>query len=318
VGILTNVSEDHLGLGDINTLDDMVLVKSVVPRSVHKNGYAVLNADEEYLEKLLPEIESKIALFSLHDDNSHILRQKEKGGLAAYVSENRFVFFDGKQEIRVAAVDEVPITHMGKAHFMIENVLPAIITGYVQGFSFEHIRQALQSFHNTAEANPGRMNFFDFQDFRIMLDYAHNPAGLAAVGKFIALQEATWNIGIIAAPGDRRDEDIIKIGRTAASIFDHIIIRHDKDMRGRTEENVQNLLIQGIKDASPDKTVDVRSDEAEALALALQKVKKNSLISVFSESPEETIKTINTLVREHNTDKTLQPLKNKALGNKGL
>lgn len=292
VGILTNVSEDHLGLGDIHTLEDMVRVKSVVLKSVKKNGYAILNAEESYLAELIQALECNIALFGITENNL-IKEHKSRGGLAAYVSEDNFILFDSKKEISLGPVKEVPITHGGKAHFMVENVLPAIIAAYSQGFDIELIHKSIRSFHNTTEANPGRMNFFEFKDFRIMLDYAHNTQGMHAISKFIQLQEADWNIGIIAAPGDRRDEDIINLGRAAARIFDHIIIRNDLDLRGRTAENIQSLIRQGIQEIDPHKKVDIKPLEAEAIQLAIDNAKKNCLISVFSEKPAQAIQTIN-------------------------
>jgi cyanophycin synthetase len=309
VGILINVSEDHLGLNDIETLDDMTRVKAVVPRTVRKEGYAVLNADDDYVYSVESTLSCNVAFFSLNGSNRRIKEHCSKGGVAAYVSEDRFVLFDGKKEITIAAVSEIPLTYGGKAVFMMQNLLPAIIAGHVQGFSPEVIRKALCTFESTAEVNPGRLNFFQFRNFRIMLDYAHNPAGLEAIAKFISLQEAEWNIGIIAAPGDRRDEDIRSIGRISARVFDHIIIRDDVDLRGRRAQDIQRLLIEGMNEEKTGIRMDIIPNEADALTFAIRNARNNTLISVFSEAPGTAIKTINNLLLEEQTEHNPQSVK---------
>jgi cyanophycin synthetase len=306
IGILINVGEDHLGLNDINTVEDMARVKSVVPRSVKKEGYAILNADDDHVFSIAGQLQCNVAFFGISADNPRIAEQRKKGRICAYTSGDSFILFDGKEEITISGITEVPLTYDGKAEFMIQNVLPAIISSHVQGFGTEIIRKGLLTFESSAEVNPGRLNFFQFRNFRIMLDYAHNPAGLEAISKFLEREEAEWNIGIITAPGDRRDEDIIKIGRIAARVFDHIIIRNDIDLRGRTAENIHNLLLEGIRENSKNIRTDIIPLEADAIKHAIEQVKPNSLISVFSESPSEAIKTINRFLLEEEKENQQQ------------
>src|SRR5205085_2044492 len=132
---------------------------------------------------------------------------------------------DGGKKTRIEKVAKVPVTFEGKAEFNTANVLAAVLAGYALNFSVESMRRSLHTFVPSAVLTPGRMNIFKFSDFTVMIDYAHNPHGLRAVGKFIRSFDAPVKVGIIAGVGDRRDEDLINMGKEAACIFDDLIIR---------------------------------------------------------------------------------------------
>ena len=136
------------------------------------------------------------------------------------------------------------------------------------------------------------MNIFKFPNFEVLVDYAHNPAGLKAIGEFLSTVEAGVKVGIIAGVGDRRDEDTINLGAAAAAIFDEIIIRNDQDLRGRTAEEINGLLMEGINSVAPGKKVVVIPEEMRAIAFALEHARRGSHISLFSEGPTEAIKMV--------------------------
>ena len=257
VGIVTNVAADHLGLKDINTIEEMARVKSVVPESVLPDGYAILNADDDLVYDMRRNITGKIALFSLDENNPRIIRHCEKGGIAAIVENGYITICKGTWKIRVDKVLSIPLTFSGKAIFMIQNILPAVLAGFVQGFKLEDMRLALETFIPSPTQTPGRMNMFQFKNFDVMVDYAHNPAGFQALARFHDKIDAKPKVGIIAGVGDRRDEDIIQLGSVAAHMFDEIIIRQDKNLRGRTEQEIIDLMMKGIKLEDEKKKVTV-------------------------------------------------------------
>ena len=166
---------------------------------------------------------------------------------------------------------------------MIENILPAIIAANVRGISIEDMKMALETFIPSASQTPGRLNLFHFENFDILLDYAHNPAGMKALKEFTDNLEATKKVGIIAGVGDRRDEDIREFGSIAADMFDEIIIRQDKNLRGKSEEDIINMLDEGIKSKDPNKKTTIIPSEKEAITYAVKNAEKGSLIILCSD-----------------------------------
>ncbi|KAA9345984.1 cyanophycin synthetase [Adhaeribacter soli] len=292
VGIVTNVAADHLGLGGINTVEDMAKVKSVIPRTVHKDGYAVLNADDDHTYKMADGLDCKVAFFSLDEENPRILEHIAKGGLAAVYENGYISIYKNTYKIRIDRAADIPLTFGGRALFNIQNVLAAVLAGYVSKFDIDDIKMALRTFIPSASKTPGRMNLFQFPNFEVLVDYAHNAAGLRAVGEFLKRTDATTKIGVIAGIGDRRDEDTRELGRLAAEFFDEIIIRHDRDLRGRTGEELNTLIKEGIEEVDPNKKVFEISNEMRAIAFSLEHAKRGSFVSIFTDDVSEAIKMV--------------------------
>ncbi|HCR54746.1 MAG TPA: cyanophycin synthetase, partial [Cytophagales bacterium] len=162
-------------------------------------------------------------------------------------------------------------------------VLPAVLTGFVRGFSIEDIKASIESFIPSPAQTPGRLNLFSFKDFQIMLDYAHNAAGLRALQKLVEKMDGMPKVGIIAGIGDRREEDNNEIGRVAAQMFDEIIIRQDKHLRGKTSEELIEMIYDGIKSVDPKKKVTIIPSEKEAITYAIKNATKGSLIILSSD-----------------------------------
>jgi len=283
IAIVTNVAADHLGLKDINTLEDMARVKAVVPESVMSGGYAILNADDDLVYSMRKGLDCNVALFSLDENNPRIIEHCNKGGLAAIVENGYVTICKGTWRIRVDKVVNIPLTFSGKAIFMIQNVLPTLIAGFIRNFKVEDLRIALETFIPSPTQTPGRMNLFQFKNFQVMVDYAHNTAGFQAIGKFLEKIEAKPKIGIIAGVGDRRDEDIFNLGKQAANMFDKIVIRQDKNLRGRTEKEIIDLMLKGISEIDANKLDKVFSTEREAIDHVLKTAKKGSFITICSD-----------------------------------
>ena len=283
IGIVTNVAADHLGLKDINSLEDMARVKSIVVEAIMPSGYAILNADDELVSNMAKNLSCNVAYFSMDEKNPLIREHCDKGGLAA-IAENGFITIcKGNWKIRVEKIVNIPLTFRGKAVFMIQNILPAVLTGFLRNFKIDDIRLALETFIPSPVQTPGRMNMFEFRKFNVMVDYAHNPAGFQAIAKFIEKIEAKPKIGIIAGVGDRRDEDIVLLGTLAAKMFDEIVVRQDRNLRGRSEQEIIDLMLKGIHSIDVNKKITVIPSEPEAIDYAFKNAKKGSFIVICSD-----------------------------------
>ena len=283
VAIVTNVAADHLGLKGIHTIDQLARVKGVVPETVKPDGYAILNADDDLVYDMRRSVNCNVALFSMDENNPRIKAMQRLNGITA-VYENGFVTIcRGEWKMRIMNAENIPLTYGGKAKFMIQNVLSAILAAHVQGISIEDMKAGLETFIPSASQTPGRLNLFKFKDFSILLDYAHNPAGMRALHDFIKELDATIKVGIIAGIGDRRIEDNNEMGSIAAEMFDEIIIRQDKRLRGKTEEELIKMLDDGIKMKDPNKKITIIPSEKAAITYAVKNAVKGSLIILCSD-----------------------------------
>lgn len=283
IGVLTNIKEDHLGISDIHNLKDLTRVKRVVLDSVKKDGWCVLNADDEYSMRIKDDLRSKVALFSLDENNPHIKKFAKEGKITCVYEEGFVTIKKGEWKIRIERVKNIPITMEGKARFMISNVLAASLAAYVYGFEIPNIALALTTFIPSAQLTPGRLNVFNFKNFKVMIDFAHNPAGYEAIEDYLKNVESNKKIGIISGVGDRRDNDIRECGKIAARMFDHIIIRNEKHLRGRTEEEINGLIIEGIQSIDKNVSYEIIPKEIDALKHAMSLAEEGTFITALSD-----------------------------------
>jgi len=300
IAIITNVSTDHIGLGGIDSLEQMAKVKAVVAETVFSHGYAILNADDDLVYRIKDDLKCNIGLFSMDENNPRIKEHCKKGGLAT-VYENDYVsIMKGTWKMRVMKVAEIPITYGGRATHNIMNTLPAILATYLyRNIRVGDIKIALQTFVPSPTLTPGRLNLFIFKHFKFLVDFAHNQAGLKLLGDFVSKMEGSPKVGIISGTGDRRDEDIRDLGKISAQYFDEIIIRQDKHLRGRTAEEIVNLLIEGI-DATKTKEIPITIiyNEKEAIMHAYNNAKPGSLITIMCDVVAEALDMIKGLKEE--------------------
>lgn len=294
-GVITNVAEDHLGLRGINSLEDMARVKAIVAESVAPKGLAVLNANDDSTYKMRERVKSSVGLFSIDDRYQRVKDHCKNGGTGAIFRENRLILLNGNNEEFSISVEDIPIAFDGKAPFMIENILAAMLASWSRGIEGRIIMSALRSFDSSYENTPGRMNLFNFGTYSFLLDYAHNFHGISALGQFIKQYNARLKVGIISAAGDRRDVDIFNIGKASADLFDKIIIRVDEDLRGRKVEDIVELIYSGLVNRNTNLPVEVIKDEGEAVLFALRNAEPGSLIVHFADN----ISKVATILKEH-------------------
>ncbi|MEO9146184.1 MAG: cyanophycin synthetase [Ginsengibacter sp.] len=282
VAIVTNVAADHMGLGGINTLEQMAKLKSVVPETVFPHGYAVLNADDDLVYAMKDGLKCNIALFSMDENNKRIKKHSKEGGLSAVFENGNITILKGDWKIRVMNVKDIPITFEGKAVHNINNCLPAVLAAYMyRDITIEDIRSALASFMPSSTQTPGRLNFFNFKNFTFLADFAHNPHGLLLLCDFVSKLDYPKKIGVISGTGDRRDDDIRELGEISAKYFDEIIIRCDKNLRGREASEIIGLLEEGIKKINPELPIMVIANENEALEYIYAHPQQGALYTIM-------------------------------------
>ena len=252
------------------------------------SGYAVLNADDPLVVAMAQELQSKVAYFSMNPENPLIKSHIAEGGLAAVYEDEFLTILKGDWKLRIEKAVNVPLTLGGRAAFNIQNSLAASLAAFAQDVQIEQIRQGLATFVASSEQTPGRMNLFDLGKYHALVDYAHNPAGFKAIADFIQKWEGEA-IGVIGAPGDRRDEDIIELGQLAATMFSRIFIKEDKDLRGRTPRVVADLLRQGVEEVDSNIPCITILDESEAITAALDSAPQSSLVVVFPDKVDAAI-----------------------------
>jgi cyanophycin synthetase len=292
VGVVLNIAADHLGIGDIDTIDQLAHLKSVVAEAVYPDGYAVLNADDPRVAAIAERTKANIAYFTMNPESELVRNHIQKGGVAA-VYENGFLsILKGDWTHRIERAENIPLTMGGRAPFMIANALAASLAAFVQNVSIEQIRAGLNTFRASVSQTPGRMNLFNLGNFHALVDYAHNPHSYEALGSFVRNWTNGDRIGVIGGPGDRRDQDFVALGKLSAEIFDYVIIKEDDDTRGRTRGSAAELIIQGIKQVNPNYEYEAILDETQAINKALDIARENSLVVILPESVNRAIKLI--------------------------
>jgi cyanophycin synthetase len=270
VAVVLNVSGDHLGLGGINTLDQLAEVKSVIAAVVKREGHAVLNADDPLVLGMRERSPGDVVLVSTSDDeNPAVEEHLAQSGIAVIVERETLVVRRGRLRIPIAGLREVPLMMGGAARFQRTNILAAIATAYVQGIRYDDIRAGLLSFFPSPALTPGRLNLMRVARGRILVDYAHNAAAVSGLMELVSGIDAGRRVGVITAPGDRRDEDIRELGRLAASL-DHVVIKEDTDLRGREPGEIARLVRDGLLAGGlAESEIEVVADELEAVDHAI-------------------------------------------------
>ncbi len=282
VAIVTNVAADHIGLGGIHSVEQMAKVKAVVPETVFPHGYAVLNADDPLVYKMKNDLKCNVALFSMDENNPLVKEHAAENGLSCVFENGYVTLMKGNWKIRVLHVKNIPLTYEGKAVHNITNCLPAVLSTYLfRDITIEDIRTGLQTFVPSETLTPGRLNFFYFKNFTMLADFAHNPHGLKLLCDFVSKLDYPLRIGVISGTGDRRDEDIRELGEISAQYFDEIIIRCDKNLRGRTADEIIDLLKEGINNVNPALPVMTIPNEDQALDFIYENAKHGALYTIM-------------------------------------
>lgn len=309
VAVVTNVAADHIGLGGIHSIEAMAKVKAVVPETVFTHGYAVLNADDDLVYKMKDDLKCNIALFSMDEHNPRIKEHAAENGLSCVFENGYVTLMKGNWKIRVLPVKNIPLTFEGKAVHNINNCLPAVLSTYLfRDITIEDIRTGLQTFIPSETLTPGRLNFFHFKNFTMLADFAHNPHGLKLLCDFVSKLDYPIRIGVISGTGDRRDDDIRELGEISAQYFDEIIIRCDKNLRGRTADEIIGLLKEGIEKINPDIPVMTIPNEEQALDFIYENPRQGALYTIMCDVVSRALDKIRELKEREEKEGSLATL----------
>jgi len=248
VGMVLNVSADHLGLDGIDTVEDLAQVKAVVPLAATRA--VVLNAEDPLCvamsRRVHPDVE--IIYFSMEADNPVLLHHLEEGGRATYFQDNAIVIADATYRLQLMRVESMPIAFGGRARYNIANALAAAAGLLAAGFANLQIATGLSTFVSDGKNNPLRTNVFDVRGVTVIIDYAHNPAAYRAMADLGRSLLPGQLVGVISAPGDRRDDDLREVGRVCAAGYDEIVV-YESASRGRAQGQTLDLILEGAEQA---------------------------------------------------------------------
>jgi cyanophycin synthetase len=289
VGAVLNVAEDHLGLKGIDTLEQLAEIKRIVVEVAR--GTAVLNADDVLCLKMADHTKAaRIAYVTMNPRHELVRQHISAGGLAAVLEDQirgqMITLYDHGAHLPLVWTHLIPATLEGAALHNVQNAMFAAVMAFAMGVKVENIRQGLRTFDTTFFQAPGRLNVYDKLPFKVILDYGHNPAAVQAMADLVGRLEVTGRrIGVVSAPGDRRDDDLRAIARIAGKAFDHIIFRRDEDRRGRGASEVPTLMQDTlIAEGVPAAQLQVIVDEQQAIDAALKLAQPGDLLVIFGDN----------------------------------
>ncbi|MFC4931612.1 cyanophycin synthetase [Massilia sp. GCM10023247] len=271
IGVVLNVAPDHLGLDGVDSLEDLAQVKAVVASSASKA--VVLNAEDALCVQMVRRAKpgAEVIFFSMDPENPILLKHLEEGGRGTYVQDNAIVIADGMRQQELMRVESMPASFGGLARYNIANALAASAALMAAGFSHLQIAAGLSTFVSDSKTNPLRTNVFDVRGVTVIVDYAHNAAAYAALSEMARALLPGQLIGIVTAPGDRRDSDLIQIGEVCGERFDELVI-YESQSRGRPVGGAVDLILQGAENVvGPSDTLhrEIEVDKAIRLGLSL-------------------------------------------------
>jgi cyanophycin synthetase len=286
VGIITNVAEDHLGIDGVNNIEELCFVKSLVAEALNLNGCAVLNADDKNTQYMIKRIKSKIIYFSENIDNPILNEHIKKGGTVVCLQDENLLIRKENMVCKLMNVKEIPATHNGRINCNIQNALAACAGCVALGIPSNIIRNGLKEFKCDEKINPGRFNLFTISNFKVLVDYGHNPDGYKEVINYINKIKCKRKIGIIGMPGDRRNKDIEEMADICGTNFDEIYVKEDLDLRGRKVGEVSRIIKNKIKKYIDINKIYIEKNEMSALEKAINNAQEDDLIVIFYEKFE--------------------------------
>ena len=293
VAVVLNVAPDHLGLRGINSVQQLAKVKQVIVEAVPKSGAAVLNADDKLVAEMRRACSGEIVWFSVQPGNRMIADHCRRGGKAVILEKGELgdliVLVHGRRRMPIAYTHLLPATFGGKAMFNVQNAMAAAGAAYCSGAHLHDIRAGLRGFSPSYYSAPGRMNLTEVRGVKVIVDYCHNAPAMVALGDFVdrffedlSGLERPQRIGVIATAGDRRDQDMVDLGRQSAKHFDVMVVREDVGLRGRRPGETSALIVSGAREAQREgarvKDIDVVLDEIEATRAAVTRANPGDLV----------------------------------------
>ncbi len=290
VGIVTAIGEgDHLGLSEVDTVEQLARVKRTVIDSVANWGTGVLKADDPLVAAMADHCPGSVVFFARAADDPVILAHLSEGGKAVFVRDGILTLADSDRETGLIPIARVALTYHGRVEFQVENALAATAAAWSLGVPFATITEALLNFSSDARTTPGRFNILHHGGATVIIDYAHNPSALLALSEAIAYFPHERRAIVFSAAGDRRDVDILRQGEILGHQYDHVVIFEDGCNRGRTDGQVVALLRQGLVKGTRAAEILETRGEMKAIELALRNLKPGDLLVIQADKIDHTL-----------------------------
>jgi cyanophycin synthetase len=300
VAVVLNIAPDHLGMRGIDTLEQLAQVKQVIVEAVPRDGFAVLNADDELVRAMRRRCSGQVVWFSMGDTGSDIAEMIDdhcrRGGRAVVLERGELgemiVIRHGRRSMQLAWTHLLPATFGGRAKMNVQNSLAAAAAAFAAGAHLHDIRQGLRTFTTSYYLSPGRLNQIEVGGTTVIVDYCHNAPGMRMLGDFVeqlseshaALTDLAKpsRIGMVGAAGDRRDDDIRELGAVASEHFDVLVIREDSVLRGRERGAAAELVAEGARERMAEgarcKQIELVLDEIPAVHHSMARANPGDLV----------------------------------------
>jgi cyanophycin synthetase len=300
VGIVTNIGEgDHLGLSDIETIEQLAKVKRCVIEAVHKTGYGVLKANDPLTAEMADKCKGRVIFFAIDENDPVLTDHRLKGQRVVFVRNGMIVIAEGAEETALTTLDKIPVTHKGRILFQVENVLASVAACWGVGMPISQIVIGLESFGAHMEKVPGRFNLLDVHGATVVADYGHNSSSLLAIIEALGQFPHGHRTVVYSAAGDRRDVDMIRQGEILADHFDRVILYEDQYLRGRKPGEISSIFKRGMDSGKRVKEVYDFIGWEKAVEHALNLIKAGDLMLLQADTIDETVQYLQRAI-EHN------------------
>jgi cyanophycin synthetase len=298
VGVVTNVSPDHLGIGGIETLEQLARVKQVVIESVAKDGAAVLNADDPLVAEMAAATKGRVVYFSRDVDNPILQAHLAQGGSCVFVENGAIVTAREGRRLLLTHLERITFTAGGAIRFQLENALAATAAAWAQGLNPAFIVRALTTFRMDPAMVPGRFNVLGVAGRQVILDYGHNVAAMKALGEALP-QDGRRSVMVIGLPGDRRDEDLLATVQETLPYVDEYVLHDLQNLRERAKDEVPLLMRSCLKPGTPHEIV---ADQREGILRGFARTQPGDRLIVIADLVDEALKVIRELAAEDETE----------------
>ncbi len=279
VAIVTNIAKgDHLGMGGIETEEQLAEVKQTIVRAVAKSGSAVLKAGDPLVVSMASHCPGNVIFFDRDGDHPVMVAHRRRGGCTVFVRDRQIVVAVGQQQWAIAAVDRLPLTYGGRIGFQIDNLLAVTAAAWSLQVPRDVIRGGLETFASDVATVPGRFNLFETAGRTVISDYGHNASALLALVNAIRRLPHKRRSIVYTAAGDRRDADIIEQAQIIGTHFDEVFLYEDKCTRGRADGEVIRLMRLGLRDTLRVRRVFETRGERVAIENALENLDRGDLL----------------------------------------
>jgi cyanophycin synthetase len=301
VAVVTNIGEgDHLGLADIDTIEQLAKVKRCIVDVVAPEGYAVLNATDPHVVEMAAHCKGKVLFFAIDGEHPVIVEHRRTGGRAVFVRQNRLILATGDQEEVLLALESAPLTHAGKVAFQVENTLAAVAAAWCLGVPAETIVTRVECFAANMEMAPGRFNLLEINGATVIIDYGHNASSLLALIEVMQRYSHHQRTAVYSMAGDRRDCDLIRVGQLLGDSFDRVILYEDHSVRGRADGEIVRLIREGIAAGKRTGEVLELRGAVRAVEAGLQRAQPGEVVLIQADTIDETMDFLREYLRKLN------------------